>query len=111
MAIDAVAYFKTRAGLSKGILQSRGPYQGVRYFFASAADEVEFENDPANYGPQYGGFCAYRVANGVLFAAEHPNAVTVYKGKLYLGGNEDALKSFKGNIDDNVGRLIPTGDS
>ena len=56
------------------------------------------------YGPQYGGFCAYGVANGVISGTEAPNAFTVYKGKLFLGGNQDALKSFKTDIDENIKR-------
>jgi YHS domain-containing protein len=70
--------------------------------FASAANKAEFDKDPMKYGPQYGGFCAYGVANGVISGTEDPNAFTVYKGKLYLGGNQDALKSFKTNIDHNI---------
>ena len=31
-----------------------------------------------------------------------PDAFAVYKGKLYLCGNQDALKRFKVNIDDNI---------
>ena len=100
---DTVAYFKQGKAL-KGNPAIESTYQGVTYLFASAADKVEFENNPANYVPQYGGFCAYGVANKVLFAAEDPNAFTVYKGKLYLCGDEDALKSFKSNIDENIGK-------
>ncbi|MGC2578941.1 MAG: YHS domain-containing (seleno)protein, partial [Terrimicrobiaceae bacterium] len=79
-------------------------YQGVTYLFASAADKAAFDKDPAKYVPQYGGFCALAVANGVISGIEGADAFTVYKGKLYLGGNEDALKSFKTNIDDNIGK-------
>ena len=49
-------------------------------------------------------FRAYGVANGGLANTESPNTFTVYNGKLYLCGNPDALKSFKTNIDDNIGR-------
>jgi YHS domain-containing protein len=98
---DAVAYFKKGKPL-KGNPEIASTYQGVTYLFASAANKAEFDKDPMKYGPQYGGFCAYGVANGVISGTEDPNAFTVYKGKLYLGGNQDALKSFKTNIDDNI---------
>jgi YHS domain-containing protein len=98
---DVVAYFKQGKPL-KGNPAIESTYQGVTYLFASAANKADFDKDPAKYVPQYGGFCAYGVANGVLAAIESPNAFTVYKGKLYLGGNQDALKSFKTNIDDNI---------
>ena len=31
-----------------------------------------------------------------------PDAFAVYKGKLYLGGNQAALRSFMSNIDSNI---------
>jgi YHS domain-containing protein len=98
---DAVAYFKQGKPL-KGNPDFASTYAGVTYFFASAANKADFDKDPAKYVPQYGGFCAYAAANGVIVGTEGPDAFTVYKGKLYLGGNQDALKSFKANIDDNI---------
>ena len=100
---DAVAYFKQGKPL-KGNPAIESTYQGVTYLFASVADKADFDKDPAKYVPQYGGFCAYGVANGAIFPIESPNAFTVYKGKLYLCGNQDALKSFKTNIDSNIGK-------
>jgi YHS domain-containing protein len=98
---DPVAYFKQVKAL-KGNPTIESNYQGVTYFFASTENKAVFDKDPAKYVPQYGGFCAYGVANGVLTNAESPNAFTVYKGKLYLCGNRDALKSFKTDIDENI---------
>jgi YHS domain-containing protein len=98
---DAVAFFKQGKPL-KGNPEIESTYQNVTYLFASAADKADFEKDPGKYAPKYGGFCAYGVANGVLADIEGPDSFTVYKGKLYLCGNQDALKSFKGNIDINI---------
>ena len=100
---DAVAYFKQGKPL-RGNPEIASTYQGVTYLFASAANKADFDKDPAKYVPQYGGFCALAVANGVISGIEGADAFTVYKGKLYLGGNPDALKSFKTNIDDNIGK-------
>jgi YHS domain-containing protein len=98
---DAVAYFKQGKPL-KGNPEIASTYQGVTYLFASEANQADFDKDPAKYVPRYGGFCAYGVANGVITGVEGPKAFTVYKGKLYLGGNQDALKSFKTDIDENI---------
>ena len=98
---DIVAYFKQGKPL-KGNPEIASTYQGVTYLFASAANKADFDKDPAKYVPQYGGFCAYGVANGVLAAIEGSKAFTIYKGKLYIGSNQDALKSFKTDIDENV---------
>ena len=98
---DAVAYFKQGKAL-KGNPAIASTHQGVRYLFASAANKADFDRHPAKYVPQYGAFCAYGVANGVLSNTEDPNAFALSKGKLYLCGNQDALKSFKANISENI---------
>jgi YHS domain-containing protein len=98
---DVVAYFKQRKPV-QGNPAFESTYQGAMYLFASAANKADFDKDPARYVPQYGGFCAYAVVKGVLADLEGPDASTVYKGKLYLCGNEDALRSFKSDIDSNI---------
>ena len=98
---DVVAYFKQGKPV-KGNPAIESTYQGATYLFASAADKADFDKDPAKYVPQYGGFCAYGVVNGVLADLEGPDAFTVYKGKLYLCGNQAALRSFKSDIDSNI---------
>jgi YHS domain-containing protein len=98
---DAVAYFKQGKPL-KGNPEIASTYQGVTYLFASEANKADFDKDPTKYVPQYGAFCAYGVANGVITGTEGSKAFTIYKGKLYLGGDQDALKSFKTDIDENI---------
>jgi YHS domain-containing protein len=70
---DAVAYLKQGRAL-KGNPAIESTYKGVTYLFASVANKADFDKDPAKYVPQYGGFCAYGVANGVLSYTEDPNA-------------------------------------
>ena len=98
---DAVAYFKQGKPV-KGNPGIESTYQGATYLFASTANKSDFDKEPAKYAPQYGGFCAYGVANGVMTGIGAPDAFAVYKGKLYLGGNQAALRSFKSNIDSNI---------
>jgi YHS domain-containing protein len=98
---DVVAFFKQGKPV-KGNPAIESTYQNVTYLFASAADKADFNKDPPKYVPQYGGFCAYGVANGVLAYIESPDAFTVYKGKLYFCGNQTALKSFNSDIDSNI---------
>ncbi len=100
---DVVAYFKEGKPV-KGSSAITSAYRGATYLFASAANKAEFEKDPAKYAPQFGGFCAYGVASGVLADPEGPSAFIVYKGRLYICGNQGALKSFKTDIDDNIGK-------
>ena len=98
---DAVAYFK-QGKVVKGDPAIKSSYQGATYLFASAADKADFDKDPAKYAPRYGAFCSYGVANGVLADTDGPDAFAIYRGKLYLCGNEGALKGFKSNIDSNI---------
>ena len=65
-------------------------------------DKADFDKDPAKYAPRYGGFCSYGVTVGVLSELKGPDAFAIYKGRLYLCGNQGALKEFKTNIDSNI---------
>jgi YHS domain-containing protein len=98
---DAVAYFKKGKPV-KGNPAIQSSYQSATYLFASSADKADFDKDPAKYAPRYGAFCSYGVANGVFADVEGPDSFAVYKGKLYLCGNEGALKEFKTDIDSNI---------
>jgi YHS domain-containing protein len=98
---DAVAFFRQGKPV-KGHPGIESTYQGATYLFASIADKADFDKDPAKYVPQYGGFCAYGVANGITTGTSDPDAFAVYNGKLYICGNQAALKSFKSNIDSNI---------
>jgi YHS domain-containing protein len=99
---DVIAYFKQGKPV-EGNPAFASTYQGARFLFASSTDQADFDKDPAKYAPQYGGFCSYGVAMGVLASLEdRPEAFTVYRGKLYICGNQEALKAFKSNIDSNI---------
>jgi YHS domain-containing protein len=98
---DVVAFFRQGKPV-KGNPAIDSTYQGATYFFVSSADKADFDKDPAKYAPQYGGFCSYGVANGVLVDTDGPDAFAVYKDKLYLCGNEGALKAFKSDISSNI---------
>ena len=98
---DAVAYFKQGKPV-KGDPAIRSTYQGATYLFASAADKADFDKEPAKYAPRYGAFCSFGVTSGVLADIDTASAFAIYKGKLYLCGNEGVLKDFKSDIDNNI---------
>lgn len=99
---DVIGYFKQGKPV-EGNPAFESTYQGARYLFASSTDKADFDKDPEKYAPQYGGFCSYGVAMGVLASLEdRPEAFTVYRGKLYICGNQEALKAFKSNINSNI---------
>lgn len=79
---DPVAYFDGNgpvtgdAGL--GLI-----WRGAEWRFATDANRTAFEMNPTAYAPQYGGYCAYALAQGAL-ASTDPEAWTLHDGKLYL---------------------------
>ena len=98
---DAVTYFKQGKPV-RGNPEIQSTYQGAIYLFASPADKADFDKDPAKYAPRYGAFCSYGVANGVLADIDTAEAFAVYRGKLYLCGDEAVMKEFKKDIQGNI---------
>jgi YHS domain-containing protein len=82
---DPVAYF-TLSKPVKGKKEYAVQYDGATWRFADSGNRDLFLKKPERYVPQYGGYCAYAVAQGGLFDI-HPDAWTIYKGKLYLNQN------------------------
>lgn len=82
---DAVAYFTVGAPV-KGLKDYEFSYKGATWRFSSAENLEKFSANPDAYAPQYGGYCAWAVAQGRL-ARGAPQYWTIYSGKLYLNYN------------------------
>lgn len=93
---DAVAYF-TKHKAVKGAKQFSTNWQGARWHFSSQTNLDAFIADPEKYAPQYGGYCAYGVAQGYTPEID-PQAFAVRDGKLYLNLSKTVLKRWKENI-------------
>ena len=79
---DPVAYFDKK-GPVRGAQQFSHQWNGATWYFASAANRDKFAAMPEKFAPQYGGYCAYGVAQG--YAPEiDPDAWSIVDGKLYL---------------------------
>ena len=83
---DTVAYF-TDDKATKGSSQFSTEYKGVKWQFKNAENLAAFKQAPEKYAPQYGGYCAWAVANNDT-ASGDPQQWTIEDGKLYL--NYDA---------------------
>ncbi len=83
---DTVAYF-TEGKPVKGQDRFVTDWMGAKWKFASQDHLERFKAEPARYAPQYGGYCAYGVAQGYLVKVD-PEQWTIREGKLYL--NYDA---------------------
>jgi YHS domain-containing protein len=84
---DPVAYFKESKPVP-GKKEISFLWKGETWYFASTENRNSFKKDPAKYEPQFGGFCAYGVAEGHK-AKIDPQAWTIVDGKLYLNYNQD----------------------
>lgn len=93
---DPVAYF-TDGRPVRGTTQFRINHQGYEYRFASAEHLAAFRADPSRYLPQYGGYCAWAVAQGYT-AAGNPNNWRIVDGKLYLNYNTEVQRRWEQNI-------------
>jgi len=84
---DTVAYFTVgKAVMGKDAFST--DWMGAKWKFASQANLDLFKASPNKYAPQYGGYCAYGVAQGYLVKVE-PDQFTVLDGKLYLNYDAD----------------------
>lgn len=69
-------------------------HDGVAYYFATAQSKAAFAAAPAQYMPQYGGFCALGVALGKKLDASLRFA-DVVDGKLYVFLNAAVFETYK----------------
>jgi len=97
---DPVAYFTQKKAV-KGSSKYQSTYQGVTYYFSSAADLATFKKNPPKYVPQYGGFCANGVKNNKLTDAD-PTVFFIVKGKLYVCASPAAEKEFRAHEDEDI---------
>ena len=93
---DPVAYF-TEGRPVEGSRQFTHEWKGATWRFASAANRDRFAQAPEKYAPQYGGYCAYGVANGYAVKID-PQAWSVVDGKLYLNYSPAVQADWKKDV-------------
>ena len=93
---DTVAYF-TEGKPLEGSEDFTSEWQGATWRFASQEHLDLFEADPEKYAPQYGGYCAYGVAQDGLVKIE-PELWTIVDGKLYLNYDDDVQEQWEEDI-------------
>ena len=99
---DPVAFF-TDAKAVSGSPSVTAMHRGAIYLFASEAHKKLFTQNPDNYVPQYGGFCAFAASRNAL-APVDINTWQVRNGKLYLNFSPDIREKFNADFDGNVAR-------
>ncbi len=94
---DPVAYF-TESKPVKGKPSYKVKWGGATWQFASKENLDLFNSDPEKYAPQYGGFCAWAVAEkGQAFSVD-PKAWRIVDKKLYLNYSQKIQKKWEQDI-------------
>lgn len=92
---DLTSYF---AGTPvRGAAQFSATHNGATYYFANAANRARFQANPAAFLPQYGGYCAWAVAQGKT-APGNPQFWRVVDGKLYLNYDQGVQTKWNRDI-------------
>lgn len=77
-----VSYFVDNKAV-RGKPEHTSTYNGVTYHFANASRKRAFDNDPENYLPAYGGWCAFGMAIEDKFPVD-PETFKIVNGQLML---------------------------
>ncbi|MEM9765532.1 MAG: YHS domain-containing (seleno)protein [Pseudomonadota bacterium] len=93
---DPVAYF-TEGKPVEGSSDFTHEWNGATWRFSSAENRDLFVENPEKYAPQYGGYCAWAVAQGYT-AATDPEAWAIVDDKLYLNYNQDVQARWNKDI-------------
>ena len=103
---DPVAYF-TEGKPVMGQATHATTHNDATYRFSSKANLKAFKASPAQYVPQYGGFCAYGVSVGAKFDGD-PHLWRIEDGKLYLNLNPKIQKLWEKDI---LGNIIKANEN
>jgi YHS domain-containing protein len=101
---DPVAYF-TAGAPAAGKPEFTHQWNGATWHFASAENLAAFRQAPERYAPQFGGYCAYAVANNYTAKAA-PEAWHIEGGKLYLNYNLAVRDTWR----ERKAEFIPAGE-
>lgn len=90
---DAVSYFNSGTPV-RGLPEYSVVWKGAEWHFASAENRDAFEMNPRAYAPQFGGYCAFAMAQGKLVSTD-PNLWQVIDGRLYLTHSPEIEKRWQ----------------
>lgn len=94
---DTVSYFRGNGQPAKGSAQFKVSWKGAEWRFATAENAAAFKANPAAFAPQYGGHCAWAIAQGYL-APGDPIAYDIIGGKLYLNYDQTIRAKWRKDI-------------
>ncbi|MEP1033843.1 YHS domain-containing (seleno)protein [Ekhidna sp.] len=80
---DPVAYF-IQGEAKKGIDAESVEHQELVYYFSSTKNRLLFKENPSKFLPEYGGWCAYAVAETSSKMEPDPTQWQIQNGELIL---------------------------
>lgn len=89
---DPVA-FHTDGEAIQGSKDFVAEYRGATWRFASEAHKLLFLHAPEQYAPQYGGYCAFAMANGYT-ARSDPDNWTIEGDRLFLNFDDETQQKW-----------------
>ena len=97
---DPVAYF-TEGRPVEGSADITLEWNGATWRFSSVANRDLFAANPDLYAPQYGGYCAWAVAQGYT-ASTDPEAWAIVDGKLYLNYSKGVQARWEQDVSGHI---------
>jgi len=105
---DVVSYFKNTA--EEGSKKFTAMHDGVKFKFVSQEHLNKFKANPHHYIPQYGGYCAYAVAEKGKKVSIDPETFEIRDGKLYLFYNSWGNNTLESWLEKDVKGLVKKAD-
>ena len=94
---DPVAYFEDGRPVA-GDAAFEDDWNGATWRFASADNRDTFMAGPERFAPQYGGFCAWAVAEkGELYSTQ-PENWSIVDDRLFLNFNDNIQRRWQADV-------------
>ena len=93
---DTVAYFEQGEAV-KGNKDLSSEHKGATWTFSSTSNKALFDANPEGYMPQYGGYCAWAMAQGNVVKS-NPKVWYIEDGLLYLNVSKGIQKKWLANM-------------
>jgi YHS domain-containing protein len=106
---DVTEYFNNHA--QEGNKAYTTTHDGVKFMFASQDNLDKFRANPDKFIPQYGGYCAYAVADKGKKVGIDPETYEIRDGKLYLFYNKWGVNTLDKWVEEGPVKLIGQADA
>ncbi len=97
---DPVAYF-TKGEVVQGNSEYEYEWEGATWRFSTEENKSLFTENPEQYAPQYGGYCAKAMSEGNVVSID-PEAWKIVDEKLYLNYSKEVQQQWVEDISGNI---------